>query len=349
MKAVIVNSPRNINIQDIDIPSYGPYEALVKMDLVAICSSTDTKIKDGKFPGINKYPTTIGHEGIGKVVSIGEKVRTFKIGDRIINPMTMQTGVKGLESSWGTFAEYALAGDYAAMKADGVCDNKHGYYDEFITQKVIPSDIPTEQAILLSTWREVYSSFSEFNLSKEKSLLVIGGGPVGLSFISLAKCLDISTVCLATRSEWKLKKATLLGADKVFVADRNLISKCKDFLPNGFDIVIDAVGNMSVINQALQIICFNGLSGVYGTVSEENIQLNKQSAPYNWRLIFHQWPDYKKEADAHESICEFIRAGKISSEEFITHRLPFEDIKEGFNLIDKNKALKVILKFNNSD
>ena len=261
--------------------------------------------------------------------------------------MTLKTGVKGLESSWGTFAEYALVGDYSAMKADGVCDDKHGYFEEFITQKVIPSDIPSEQAILLSTWREVYSSLSEFNLSKGKSLLVIGGGPVGLSFVSIAKCLNISPVCLSTRSEWKLKKATLLGADEVFIADKNLVSKSRDFLPEGFDIAIDAVGSSSVINEALKIIGFNGLIGVYGTIPDKNISINKQDAPYNWRLIFHQWPDYSKEADAHDPICKFIRLGKISSKEFITHRLSFDEIEEGFDLIDKKKALKVILNFDN--
>jgi len=343
MEALIVESPGSVSLKKLKRPVPGEYEALVCMEMIAICNSTDLKIVNGKFPGINNYPTTLGHEGIGRVVFTGEKVRNFKIGDRVLNPMTLKTGVEGLSSSWGTMAQYSLVGDFAAMVEDGVNDEEHGFDLCFETQKIIPSEISNREAILLPTWREVFSSFSDFGITKGKSVLVFGGGPVGLSFVAIAKAYGLKNVCLSTRSDWKLKKADKLAADHIFKADDELIFNCKNYIDCGFDVIIDAVGEEEIINTALGLISFNGTIGVYGTISENNITLKNISSQYNWKLVMHQWPDYKKEAAAHEPLCEMIRNKQISSEEFITQEIGFKDLSKAFDLIEQNKALKIII------
>ncbi len=345
MKAVVIESPRRLTLKNIKIPEIDDYSALIRMEVVTICNSTDIKLKNGLFPGFDSYPTILGHEGVGTVVKIGSKVKSYKVGDRVINPMCMRYGIEGLSSSWGTMAEYSLAVDHNVMKIEGICDEKHGYDGAYETQKVIPPDIPSRQAILLSTWREVYSSFEDFGFQPGKSILIFGGGPVGLSFVAIAKNFGMAPVCLTTRSQWKLDIAKSLGADMVFPANESLLIKIKEIYPRGFDFVIDAVGSNKVINQTLQIVSFNGTVGIYGTISEQELQLKTGGSPYNWKFIMHQWPDYSKEAAAHEPMCESIRQGKISSEYFITHEYPFELIEKGFESVENNKALKVLLYF----
>ena len=92
------------------------------------------------------------------------------------------------------------------MKAEKINNAEHGYDGVYETQKVIPANIPSRQAILLATWREVYSSFKDFGFQQGKSLLTFGGGPVGLIFVSLAKLFGMKPVCLTTRSQWKLDR-----------------------------------------------------------------------------------------------------------------------------------------------
>lgn len=342
LRALIVERPNAVTIREIPRPTIGPYHALARMELMAICNSTDTKIIAGDFPGFATYPATLGHEGIGTVVEIGERVTAYQIGDRVLNPCTPFTGIEGLASGWGTLAEYALVGDYAAMVADD-CDAAHGFDGVFETQKTIPSDIPSRQAILLSTWREVYAAFADFGFVPGRSLLVIGGGPVGLSFVKLAKLYGMRPVCLATRSAWKQEKARALGADAVFPADKEFVTRAKDAFPEGFAYVIDAVGSPAVINQALQLVEYHGTVGVYGTVPEKQLTLGTAAAPYNWRLVMHQWPDYALEAAAHELLCEWLREGRLSSEAWITHELPFSRVAEGFELVKGHSALKVVV------
>lgn len=345
MRAAIVESPGQLAVRDIPCPRPGPYEALVRTEIAAICNSTDTKILEGHLPFVQQYPTTLGHEGLGTVVEVGEKVISYRVGDRVINPCTLRTGVPDLGSGWGTFAEYALAGDFAAMTRDGVCDEEHGFDGVFETQKVVPLDIPLRQAILLSTWREVWSSFSDFGLAPGRSLLVIGGGPVGLSFVTLARQWGMEPVALATRSQWKLEKAQRLGAQATFPAEPGWTAQAKERFPAGFDYVVDAVGSAAVINEALSLVKPDGTVGVYGTLAERSLPLSLDGAPANWRMVVHQWPNYTREAAAQEPLCQMIREGRISSEEFITHELPFEQLADGFALIKQNRALKVLLRF----
>ncbi len=345
MRAAIVESPGKLALRDIACPRPGPYEALVRMEIAAICNSTDIKILEGHLPFVQQYPTTLGHEGLGTVVEVGEKVISYRVGERVINPCTLRTGVPGLGSGWGTLAEYALAGDFAAMTGDGVCDEEHGFDGVFETQKVLPPDLAPRQAILLSTWREVWSSFYDFGFVPGASLLVIGGGPVGLSFVMLARQWGMQPVALATRSQWKLEKARRLGAQAVFPAEAGWTAEAKEEFPEGFDYVVDAVGSCAVINEALRLVKPNGTVGVYGTLTERCLPLSLEGAPANWRMIVHQWPDYTREAAAQEPLCEMIRAGRLLSEEFITHELPFEQVADGFALIKQNRALKVLLRF----
>jgi NADPH:quinone reductase-like Zn-dependent oxidoreductase len=187
MKAVVVERPGEIAIRQIPIPEPTEYQALVRNEVVAICNSTDTKLRDGHFPEFDTYPCRLGHEGIGTVVKVGKKVKSFKVGDRVINA-SYEISCAGLAPCFGTFAEYAIAGDHIVMTEDNVADKAHYYDPVFETQKVVPPDIPSRQAILLSTWREVYSSFGDFHIEPNSgSMLIIGGGPVGQSFVTIAK------------------------------------------------------------------------------------------------------------------------------------------------------------------
>jgi threonine dehydrogenase-like Zn-dependent dehydrogenase len=343
MNAAVVESPGKLSLWNIKIPEVDDYSALVRMEVLAICNSTDSKIKNGSLPGNIVYPTTLGHEGIGTVVKIGKKVRAYKVGDRVINPQIIQSQIEGLSSTWGTMAEYSLVFDHNVMKSDEVNDEEHGYDGVFETQKVIPAHIPSRQAILLATWREVYSSFKDFGFQQGKSLLVFGGGPVGLSFVTFAKLFGMKPVCLTTRSQWKMDKAKSLGADEVFPANENLLFELNKCYPEGFNFIVDAVGSNDVINKAIQAMNFNGTIGVYGTLSEQELHFGITNSPSNWQLIVHQFPDYVKEAAAHEPLCEYIEQEKISSEDYITHEYPFEMIEKGFETVEKNQALKVLL------
>lgn len=82
MKGLFVTAPGKMDILEIPTPEPGPFEALVKTEACAICNSTDTKVIHGKFVS-GTWPVLLGHETVGRIVKLGEQVRSFKVGPGI--------------------------------------------------------------------------------------------------------------------------------------------------------------------------------------------------------------------------------------------------------------------------
>ena len=86
MKSYVVYKDHTCGFEEMPMPKYGEYDALVKLESCGVCTGTDTKIIHGKFKSIDTYPVVLGHEGVGRVIAIGSKVRTFKEGDLVLMP-----------------------------------------------------------------------------------------------------------------------------------------------------------------------------------------------------------------------------------------------------------------------
>ena len=90
MRAVIVEKPGVVRVDDVPAPEPGPDEAVVRVGACGICG-TDIHIIDGEFPP-TQYPIIPGHEFGGDVVAVGENVTRFKVGDRVGVDPTLNCG-----------------------------------------------------------------------------------------------------------------------------------------------------------------------------------------------------------------------------------------------------------------
>ena len=126
MRAVAVIQPGKVEVVDVPDPAPGPYQALVKTEAASLCNATDGKLVAGHFPGVEDYPLMLGHESAGIVEAVGEKVRNFKVGDRVIGGLVFEFADPRYSTGWGGFCGYTLANDHDAMVEDGVADEEHG-------------------------------------------------------------------------------------------------------------------------------------------------------------------------------------------------------------------------------
>ena len=77
-------------VEAVEVPAPGPYQATVRTELNCLCNSTDTKLIEGHFPGIENYPLLLAHETVGVVESVGAQVRSFKPGDRVVGGLLLE-------------------------------------------------------------------------------------------------------------------------------------------------------------------------------------------------------------------------------------------------------------------
>jgi threonine dehydrogenase-like Zn-dependent dehydrogenase len=345
MRAVAVIEPGRVELVDLPTPAPGPYEVLVKTEVACLCNATDGKLIAGRFPGVDQYPLTLGHESVGIVEAVGEEVRNFRPGDRAVGGLLFDAGDPKYSSGWGGFCEYTLCCDHFAMVEDGVADQEHGWFEVYEIQRSVPNDIPVEAAVLLCTWREVYGGFGDFQLKENDDILVFGAGPVGLSFLKFGKLLGLGYIGVVDPLPSKRDKALAMGADAVFAPDSPDLDGLVETRGKPLDAVIDAVGNADIANRALPMIKLGGSICIYGVIADSSMTLEKGRGPYNFNLFMHQWPTRRRERVAQEPLCDWVRQGKISPGEFITHEFLVEQIHDALEAVREGTALKVLLRY----
>jgi threonine dehydrogenase-like Zn-dependent dehydrogenase len=345
MYSVAVQKPNQLKIVDVPMPVPGPYQARIRTEAACLCNMTDRKLIEGHFPGVEKYPLLLGHESVGIVDAVGDKVRSFKPGDRVIGGLLLNTTDTQFASGWGGFSEFVLAGDHNAMVEDGVADSVHGWYDVYQIMTSVPKNISVEDAVMLCTWREVYGGFGDFNLQPGDDILVYGAGPVGLSFIKFARLLGLGFIGSVEIRPEKRNKALEMGADVAIPPDEVKLQNLVQKRGKSFDALIDAVGKETIINSALPLVKMGGSVCVYGVIDAPTISLEKSKGPYNFNLLFHQWPTRSRELAAQEPLCRWIEAGKLSYREFISAEYPIREIFLAFEQSKTSIPIKTLLRF----
>jgi threonine dehydrogenase-like Zn-dependent dehydrogenase len=344
MLAVAVTKPKQVEVVDIPKPEPGPYEARIKTEVACLCNMTDQKLIEGHFPGVEQYPLLLGHETVGIVDRVGEKVKSFKPGDRVVGGLLLETP-KGYASGWGGFSEYTLAGDHVAMLEDKVANAEHGWLEVYEIMRVVPKTIAVEDAVMLCTWREVYGAFEDFHLQQGDNILVYGAGPVGLSFVKFARLLGLGDIYVVDRHVQKRQKALAMGATLVFAPDDPKLQAFFTKQQRSLDAVIDAVGKEDIINTGLPLVKMGGSVCVYGVIDTPSIRLDKHLGPYNFNLFVHQWPTRSRERAAQEPLVAWVEAGKLSYKEFLSAEFPIQKIVEGLEFVKVNKPIKTLFRF----
>jgi threonine dehydrogenase-like Zn-dependent dehydrogenase len=340
VKSLVVDKDGLLAVREIAKPEYGEYQALVKMVSCGICRGTDLKLIHGEFKGFDTYPAVLGHEGVGRVMETGARVRHLQVGDLVLLPF-LEGVTDGFHSGWGAFSEYAVVGDSKSLLEDGKGPGSSEFSEAYYAQQRLPHDIDIAVAPMIVTFREVLSACQRFGFRANASLVVFGAGPVGLTFITFAKLLGMGPIIASVRSDAKVEEALLAGADYAFNSKKcDLTAEVRNICKDGVDFSVDAVGKNEIINQSMQLLAPYGHIGCYGISPETEMRLDWSKAPYNWHLDFIQWPSKLEESESHRQVMSWIEGGALKPEKFISKVFEFDRILEAFEFVEQNSGLK---------
>ena len=338
MKTLVVLEDGSLEVREIPVPKYTEKQALVKTLACGICNGTDAKLIHRKFKGFGqeRYPLMLGHEGVGEVVAVGADVKGYKVGDKVFLPFVDPDAelYPGLDSGWGAYSEYAIVNDLAAF-GDGAAP------ECAYAQTVIPDWLDPVDAVMIVTLREVLSSIKRFGIGANNSVAVFGCGPVGLTFIRFMSLLGVHPLIAMDVKEDKREEALALGADYFFNSGtEDVNTKIREICPDGVQYVLDAVGILPIINQAMGLICDQGKICCYGIAPECHFDIDWEKAPYNWQLQFQQFPSKVEEGEATAQILSWLRTGVIDLKDYISDYFPFADVLSAFEKLENRQIAK---------
>lgn len=190
----------------VSLPNTGPNatDVVIRVKATAI-NPVDWKIQDyGIF--IQKWPTILGEDIAGEVMEVGDEVKRFKKGDRVLaHALSLATG----RTDESSFQEVALADQKVVVKLPDNVSFEQG--------SVLPLGLSTAAAGLFQDdflGLRTPKSPAASNQNNEKILVWGGSSSVGSCAIQLAKAAGYGVV--ATSSEHNKKYCEEIGATKVF-------------------------------------------------------------------------------------------------------------------------------------
>jgi len=337
MKAVVVEDANKLSIREVPEPGPpGPYRALTKVVCGSLCNSTDLEIFHRQLHFVTDYPTILGHEVVGRVIAVGEKVRNFRIGDLVSRPRACVPPELLLYESWGGFAEYGLVTDVRAIVKDGLTPVKLGRVPD---QIAAPPDADPVALTQMVTLRETLSVLRNLGVKAGDSVVIFGPGPVGVSFSMLARQIGLDPVIVVGRREEPLERARTFGRAT------HVINNTTDNVPEivreltggrGADWAIEAIGTDAVMPDALAAINPQGKVALYGVPDASEVGSALRRGP-------QISPRRADEGAAAEEIFDLVGKGLIPAREFVTHELPMVEAAEGLRLLEAKQAFKVLL------
>ncbi len=337
IKGIVVKEPGVIEIKDdIILPEINDYEVLCRNLVGALCTGTDLSIISGKNQNVC-YPTILGHESVGRVVAIGKKVRSYKVGDIVTSPRILNTIDFDYHSNWGGLCEYGIASDYKKMLADGY----KGCLEMYYCNQVVPEQIDIGDAVMSITWSETCAYLDRIGLRQNERVLLLGSGAVALSFALMLQLGKIR-VCIVGSRRYQARFATLDEAEYIDYSDYQAMEKLRASNKSSFDCIIDAVGDRKTTENCLELLKENGKLCLYGLKDGKLYEYFRQR---RFGEHFYVYDESYSVKHAYKEVFGMIQEKQLYSEQWFDKIYELSDIQKALEDLENRKAMKVLFRF----
>ncbi len=331
MKRAVLYAPGQLVVEDAAVPDVGPGMVGIAVSHCGICGS-DVHIYHGRIPA--RIPQVMGHELSGRIAQIGPGVTGLAIGDRVVVDPSVQCGSCSFcrqaspnlcpEIHWpvGGFAEYTVA------SADKVY--------------VIPDCLDLDTAALAEPASCCLRAIDLAGIKSGESVLIVGGGAIGLIVARLAVISGAGLVMLSEPVKERRDVARQLGVDvtidSINESLRDVVSSCTDGL--GVDVAIEAVGNAHTVRDSIEAPRRGGRVVVMGV------------APTDLTIEISPYDIYARELSIRGSNLNpytFERTvrllPRLGLEPVITRHVEIEEVEDAIRNAGKTGDIKVLVDF----
>lgn len=334
MRAAVFQGEGKLEIQTVDIPKIKKADdVLVQIEACSICG-TDVHILSVPPKYAAKPGTILGHELVGRVVSVGEAVTQLRVGDRIVCNPNYYCGVcKYCRENLPNLCEQIIP---LGIEADGGFA-EYVILSERCTYQIAP-DLPAEIAMFAEPLACMVNGVNKLHVMPGDSVLILGAGPIGLMMVQLMKAAGASPIMVSEISPTRRDMAIQSGADVAVDPSReNLGVLVAEKMKLGADHVLDMTGGL--FDLAVELVRKGGqvlLFGVNALASSDILQskiTQKEIAVYGSWLANASFPEAIK----------LLESKKLPLEKLVTHRCGLEDLGQAMALLRQGQAVKILV------
>lgn len=259
--AVVTSFGAPLEVQNLDAPTPGPGQVLVKNIATGVCH-TDLHAAEGDWPVKPTPPFIPGHEGVGRVEALGEGVDTLAVGDLVGNAWLWSAcgECEYCRTGWETLCESQLNGGY-------VVDGSFGEYmlvDARFAARLPKDADPVEVAPILCAGVTVYKGLKVTDTRPGQWVVISGIGGLGHVAVQYAIAMGLRVAAVDVADD-KLALAREYGAEVTVNALREDPVAAVQKQTGGAHAVLVTAVHPSAFGQAIGMvrrggtIVFNGL------------------------------------------------------------------------------------------
>jgi L-iditol 2-dehydrogenase len=341
MTAAVLYGKEDIKIERVPIPRVGDGEVLVKVQVALTCG-TDLKVyQRGYHARMIVPPALFGHELAGIVEEVGISVRGFRKGMRVV----------ALNSAPCQMCFYC------SKHQENLCEDllfNNGAYAEYIripkriveaNMLAVPPDVSYEEAAMVEPLACVLRGLHETGVEIGDTVVVIGGGPIGLMFVQVAKAIGCNVIAVVKRDSQATAVRHMGAHDVVQITKvKDAVEAVRAVTPDrrGADVVIEAVGRPEAWEWATEMVRKGGTVNFFGgCASGTKVQLDTNRLHYSeitLKATFHHTPDTVRRAFG------LIAEKKIRSNDYITGEAPLSRLQQVLrHMLNRNGDIKTAI------
>jgi L-iditol 2-dehydrogenase len=346
MKAVLIERPHEVAYVDLDRPTAGRGEIVVRSHVAGVCR-TDLEMLHGGLtdPRWVRFPLVPGHEWSGTVVELGEGVDELEVGDRVVCegmiPCTRCRRCKEGETQ-------------LCLNYDQIGFTRGGGYGEYVlvprhVVHRLPGAVSFAAGTLVEPASCVLRGLERGRPRPGDTIGVIGVGTLGSLAVTLARLYAPGVlVGYGVRPE-ELELATALGADAaVHVAEEDPIAATHRLAGGGLDLVIETAGAVEAVELATRLVRPGGRVVLLGIAGEGKVL----ELPAD-RIMFGDMDvigSCSYSTSAWSQVVRLLEQGRVDLDPIVTHRFPADRFEDAFALMENRTGVvaKVVLEHPNS-
>jgi 2-desacetyl-2-hydroxyethyl bacteriochlorophyllide A dehydrogenase len=333
MRAVQFLGNKQFRISEVEMPQISSDELLLKVKYTGICGS-DIHVYQGHMAKRN-YPLIMGHEFSGEVIEAGKDAAgMFQAGDRVtVNPLVYcgkchncRSGIRHLCTE-RTFTGYTSDGGFAEY----VKISAHQAYK-------LPEHVPLDVAAMTEPYAVGVHAINISGLNLGDNVIILGGGTIGLVIALAARSAGAGQIAISEVSEYRLEAIRRLGFTAIDSKTTNVKEAVMEMTDGiGADVAFDAAGAPVTAEQVTQVLRFRGTAVIAGLYAHPpKVDLND----LNFRELVLKGTTVYSDRDFKHA----IQSMPVESlQKMISHRLPLEEVQNGFETASAAEAMKVLI------
>lgn len=335
--------PRDLRLEAHEAVAVRPEEVRVEVAYVGICGSELHLYHHPDWFGwVEPHceGKVMGHEYTGVVVETGSSVDSIAVGTRVVCMNSSPCGRCRLCRA----GRFHLCEDKVRPRAGGAWADSVVIPASFCLP--LPEAVPLKDAALVEPIACCLPALDGLALDPTTTVLVIGGGPIGLLLATLSRKTGAGTVVVSEIRPERRLIAEQLGVQAVDPQTTDVEEFIRSTTEGlGADVVLEAVGSPATVELAVRCCAHGGVIVVAGVSAIDDAMHLKPAELFWRRLTITAAPDFRQ---ATGNRVAFTRAlawlSEIDVDEIVTHEYPFEEIVAAIELATTGKCGKVMIR-----